>query len=524
MSIIDTHFNFIINKYELHKLYNLFMTSSCISTIIYESVTWCLLYFNINLQNNPTFVRTYTYTIFGLLLGFIFSYRLCLYYQSQLIKSIRIANYKYYTDKLIESDKGTVLNIDIPNYFNLIFNLNRDYEFYINNIKYKNDLPIVYTTLIIRAINTDYSLIIVLGIVYYIYIEYINLNRIKIEENIIKNNSIYESNMEQYFINSKNLIINDEFNNDYYITQINNIEYNLQSINKLEHGIFMKSNISIVLFLFVLIYNRIDKLNQFTFLYYLMLYYDIEYITTRQNEYHKHCTHYNKLSYRIEMLNGLVNDNKTQVKDDKISTKINTIVINKIENKVPLLSLKNKIIINNGEHVLINGVSGSGKSSLLYLLKGIIFVDTVDISPSLDEIYKQTYINLPNYKGIYNGLLYDIISNYNDNPNINLIEDVIVLSKFKISSNIYIDINKISSGELMRLTIARILYSVKNNKNYNILLFDEIDTALNNDLSIELCINLCKLLKDKIIIYITHNEKVKKLFNKVITVNNGNIN
>jgi len=58
-------------------------------------------------------------------------------------------------------------------------------------------------------------------------------------------------------------------------------------------------------------------------------------------------------------------------------------------------------------------------------------------------------------------------------------------------------------------------------RNYNILLFDEIDENLNDQLAQEICNNLRDIFKDKIILYITHNEKVKKLFSKKFLVTKG---
>jgi ABC-type lipoprotein export system ATPase subunit len=96
------------------------------------------------------------------------------------------------------------------------------------------------------------------------------------------------------------------------------------------------------------------------------------------------------------------------------------------------------------------------------------------------------------------------------------------LSKFIYlnKANYFIDIDKISSGEKIRLSIAKIIYIVLKN-NYKILLFDEIDKNLNDELAIAICKNIKTIFANKIILYITHNQKVKSLFTKVIYINNG---
>ena len=125
---------------------------------------------------------------------------------------------------------------------------------------------------------------------------------------------------------------------------------------------------------------------------------------------------------------------------------------------------------------------------------------------------------------MYSGNLYDIITNYDKNSNVELIEYSLLASKIshRLNTNEFIDIETLSGGERIRLLIARIIYAVKT-KNYNILLFDEIDENLNDKLAVEVCQNLREIFKDKIILYVTHNEKVKELFDKKIFVKKGQI-
>ena len=156
------------------------------------------------------------------------------------------------------------------------------------------------------------------------------------------------------------------------------------------------------------------------------------------------------------------------------------------------------------------------------MLKGIVKPNKLEITPAIEIINSQTYITLPNHKSLYSGNLYDIITNYDKNINEELIEYSLLASKIahRLNKNIFVDVETLSGGERIRLLIARIIYTVKT-KNYNILLFDEIDENLNDKLAIEICNNLKEIFRDKIILYITHNEKVKLLFEKKIFVKNG---
>ena len=156
------------------------------------------------------------------------------------------------------------------------------------------------------------------------------------------------------------------------------------------------------------------------------------------------------------------------------------------------------------------------------MIKGIIKPAKLSIKPNIEFINAQTYLTLPNHKSLFSGNLYDIITNYEKTPDTKLIDWALKSSKIdhRINSNQFIDIETLSGGERIRLLIARIIYAVKT-KNYNILLFDEIDENLNDELAQEICTNLRDIFKDKIILYITHNEKVKKLFAKKFTVTKG---
>ena len=93
----------------------------------------------------------------------------------------------------------------------------------------------------------------------------------------------------------------------------------------------------------------------------------------------------------------------------------------------------------------------------------------------------------------------------------------------KYNDNSYVDIDQLSGGERIRVTIARLIYNIKKDDKHDILLFDEVDENLNNILAVEIATNLLNIFNDKIILYITHNEMVKKLFKKRIDVKDGMI-
>ena len=89
-------------------------------------------------------------------------------------------------------------------------------------------------------------------------------------------------------------------------------------------------------------------------------------------------------------------------------------------------------------------------------------------------------------------------------------------SKFK--SFIGDDGSQISGGQKQRISIARAIY-----KDPQIIIFDEATNNLDEKTEIEIINEILKL-KEKTIIFITHNKNLIKYFDKVLDLNEKNIN
>ena len=280
-------------------------------------------------------------------------------------------------------------------------------------------------------------------------------------------------------------------------------------------NLYLYSNIGNIIFFTTIIYLHLNKINKNTF--YLMIIFDVLSLESLNNDYYIHNNRIDRGTTSINYLYQLKPENNIIIKINKITN----IIINEI--KYSNLHIKDKIIIKENENILIAGSSGCGKTSLLYILKGIVKPEYIDITPPINEIISQTFITLPNFKGVYSGFLYDIITNYNSEPDISLINIAIKRSKYYTDKNEYTDITHISAGELMRLYIARIIYLIKSSDSYNILLFDEIDQNLDDNLANEIYDEISIIFTDKIILYITHNDMVKKKITKKISFNGNKV-
>jgi ABC-type lipoprotein export system ATPase subunit len=474
---IDEHIILLLNKYNLNKLYYKYIFISIISSTIRESFYWLLIYFSTLIQDNSNLINKCSYILIMLLILNIPLERYFNYIKALLLKELKIANSKFFYERITKISKTKILDINLVEYNNIIEHLNDDIDNYIYNIKLKYDIPLRFISLIIISINKKLNLLIGLFFIYYALVkilnEWKNIKEFELNNDYIK----YENIIRNYIINSKNLLVNEQLNNTYLYDNVTNYQDINKNINEINNNLDMKINIIILIYIFLVMYenNYIDKSN---FLYYFFIVYDIEYIGDKINRYYTNLIYFNKMQQRLIYLYKYKHNIKN-IDTNRSHNIINTIQINNIFNNNPKLNINN-ITINKNDHILIYGCSGSGKTSLLYVLKGLIIADKIDIVPDINDINSQTFLSLPNHKNIYSGYLFDIITNFEKNPDINLINESLKLSKFNnYTNNEYINIEQLSSGERIRLYIAQIIYNVIK-FNYNILLFDEIDQNLND--------------------------------------------
>ena len=511
---IDNHIKLLINTYNLNILYNKFLIFTILSSSIKESFYWCLIYFSEYIKKNEDMIYILAGILIILLIIQIPIDRYQTFIKTTLITELKKVNTKYFFDRIININKTEILKFNLIEYNNVIEHLNEYFDQYIENIKIKYDIPLRFISLVVIAINKKFNLLIGLFFIYYAIIkvlnEWKNINESKLTNKVFQ----YENIIRDYIINSKNLLVNNELNTNYLNKNIDKLQYINKNINELNNNLDMKINISIIIYILIVLSKKIDQLNINDFFYYFLIVYDIEFISDKIILFYKNQINSDKIDKRLNYLYSFI-PNKISFKDQNLDL----IIINKIINYKPNI-LINNLIINKNDHILIDGISGSGKTSLLYVLKGIIKPDIIDINYDINLINSQSYLTLANHANLFNANLYDIISNYNETPDITLINYAIKLAKFNININDFIIIENLSSGERIRLLICKIIYNVIKH-NYSILLFDEIDMNLNDELAIDICNNIRLIFKDKIILYITHNEKIKKLFNNKILIKNG---
>ena len=201
------------------------------------------------------------------------------------------------------------------------------------------------------------------------------------------------------------------------------------------------------------------------------------------------------------------------------------------------LTLNNiNLQLKRGDKVLIQGESGAGKTTLIEIISGLLFpvsgvlkVDNKTINKKNLHLFQKNISYVPQeiflaeqsfLKNIVIGSSTEDI----DLKKVKLYSKIAEIDKFinstKNKYNTIVSYNgtNLSAGQKQRIGIARGLY-----KNSSILIFDESTSALDEKTETKIFNNIKKYLKDKIVIFISHNKKNIKYFNKVLVLDNGKL-
>ncbi len=214
---------------------------------------------------------------------------------------------------------------------------------------------------------------------------------------------------------------------------------------------------------------------------------------------------------------------------------------NSIELKNVSLKYKDRLIalekinltINKFETVGIVGKTGTGKSTLIKIIMGLIEPDTgiVQIDGNDLKLVKKSWHEKIGYVPQNFSLIDDTISanilfgnNEDDKNKINNVLKEVSLDSFvnnlpdKINTLVGPGAKQISGGQAQRIAIARALY-----RNPSLLIFDEATSSLDDKTENEIINNIYRLKKDKTIIIITHKESLLKDCDKVFKIKDGKL-
>ena len=189
------------------------------------------------------------------------------------------------------------------------------------------------------------------------------------------------------------------------------------------------------------------------------------------------------------------------------------------------------IEIEKGEFCVLLGPSGSGKSTLLNIIGGIDHADSGYISVNGEKTAEMNEKALTAYRRKHLGYIFQM---YNLIPNLNIKENIEVgdyLSDHPLDVDDILKTlglyehrhklpNQLSGGQQQRCAIGRAIV-----KNPDILLCDEPTGALDYNTSKEI-LKLIEQVNQKYgntIVMVTHNDAIKHMADRVITLHDGMI-
>ena len=228
------------------------------------------------------------------------------------------------------------------------------------------------------------------------------------------------------------------------------------------------------------------------------------------------------------------NSDKLNISKIKFEKRIILENINFRHNSNQTLIENLNLVINKYDKIIILGESGSGKSTFVDILTGLIKpdrgtikLDNIKIDKNNLKTYQKKISLITQNIFLEEGTLLKNITNTNKKIDVDFkhlkrcceiseISNFINKNKDKYQMYISHNGNNLSGGQKQRIAIAKALY-----RNSDILIFDETTSEIDVKIEKKLLNNFSKHLKNKTIILVTHKTQKNNFFNKrfILTAN-----
>lgn len=179
----------------------------------------------------------------------------------------------------------------------------------------------------------------------------------------------------------------------------------------------------------------------------------------------------------------------------------------------------------NGEHLLIIGQSGTGKTTLLHLLAGLLSPKSGEINIGGQDIAKMKGRELDRFRGQHIGIIFQkshFISSLNVSDNLQLTSYLAglkpdkeriqgLLDRLNLSDKLTKKTNELSQGEQQRVAIARALLNRP-----DLILADEPTSSLDDENTAAVIELLEKesALAGATLVIVTHDQRLKDRFER----------
>jgi putative ABC transport system ATP-binding protein len=172
-----------------------------------------------------------------------------------------------------------------------------------------------------------------------------------------------------------------------------------------------------------------------------------------------------------------------------------------------------------GQKVLIRGSSGSGKSSFLHALSGLIPSARGEVLYNDISLLKMNLHDRTAFRSRHLGLVFQKLSLLDhfsllenmmlENENITLATSL--AKDFRLSHRCDTLVRNLSLGEQQRVAIARVMM-----KNFSVLIVDEPTSSLDDESTDLVMKKLLEASQGKTFLCVSHDHRIQKSFDRVI--------
>jgi ABC-type transport system involved in cytochrome bd biosynthesis fused ATPase/permease subunit len=520
---ITEYFHFLINKYSLKDLYYKFIIFYFLFIFTRESFFWTIILTTQNNVQDKKKMFKIIVTLFSILAIAIIFENISSKLKVKLECALNECHLEYSISYLNNLKGNDVLKMNLVEQFNNIEIIKGGLS---NKIQELSLIMIIIATFITVLISSRRINVILVGslIIFFNSLIYFSQKKnISLENDLNEENTENINKIRNYILESKQKIINKNFNFLYCQNLFKKYICNSMSLVKIENNINTYNGLLVLITTLLIVAFKYKTSSILDIFVYLLIVYDLDYFVDSLFNYYKVSKALTKANIS---LSNFFSGNNDERKEYNKFEKIDSMDIIKLENNIPSLSISQPLHFVRGDRVLCNGQSGEGKTTFFKFLKNIETPDkaTYIINKekeftSFKEISCKIFITIQNNKPLYNEKLYNFITNFEEKPNINQIKELLKCVSlehiFTGEKDQEIVIENLSGGEQMRLGLCQSLYHILS-QDYQIILFDEIDVNLDLTTASKIFENIFHKLKDKILFFIVHNEELKPYFKKQI--------
>ena len=220
-------------------------------------------------------------------------------------------------------------------------------------------------------------------------------------------------------------------------------------------------------------------------------------------------------------------DTPSHILQGSISLKVDTISF-RYDEQSPYIYKDFSFSVRSGQMIAIMGETGSGKTTLLRLLLGLIKPDSGRISIqnlehglTVGESTRNNFVYVPQGNSLLTGTIRENLLVGDSLADERKLRQVLKIAAadfvWELPDGLDTVVGEqgqgLSEGQAQRIAIARSLL-----RPGKIMLFDEATSALDGGTEALFLENIRRYLKDRIILFITHNEEVAEVCDEIIHI------